>query len=222
MGHKINPLGFRMGITEPHRSTWYAKGVKYSQLVIQDHKIREYLKERFMSAAIEKIQIERKADRVVITLHAGRPGVIIGKRGAEIDALTKNLEGITSTQVKVNIQEVRKPDLSAQLVAENVAEQLLRRGSFRRAMKRAVENAMREGAKGCNVKISGRLGGAEIARVEHDMQGSVPLNSLNTKVDYGYAVAKTGYGIIGVRCWINHGKYTDIAEAAELAERTRG
>jgi small subunit ribosomal protein S3 len=210
MGHKINPLGFRIGITEPHRSVWFAKGKRYSQLVIQDHGIRDYLKNRFMSAAVEKIVIERKADRMTITLHAGRPGVIIGKRGAEIEALTKHLEGLAGQSVKVNIQEVRKPDMSAQLVAENVAEQLVRRGSFRRAMKRAVENTMREGAKGCNVKISGRLGGAEIARVENDMQGSVPLNSLNTKVDYGYATAKTGYGVIGVRVWINHGKYADL------------
>lgn len=210
MGHKINPLGFRIGITESHRSTWYAKGRKYSDLVVQDYKIRTYLKDRFASAAIEKIVIERKSERVIITLFAGRPGVIIGKRGAEIEALTKHLETITKTSVKVNIQEVRKLDTSAQLVAENVAEQLVRRGSFRRAMKRAVENAMREGAKGCNVKISGRLGGAEIARVEHDMQGSVPLNSLNTKVDYGYAMAKTTYGVIGVRVWINHGKYADL------------
>jgi small subunit ribosomal protein S3 len=215
MGHKINPLGFRIGITEPHRSVWYAKGRKYSQLVIQDHQIREYLKNRFAAAAVEKILVERKADRMVITLYAGRPGVIIGKRGAEIDALTKTLEGIAGQSVKVNIQEVRKPDVCAQLVAENVAEQLVRRGSFRRAMKRAVENAMREGAKGCNVKISGRLGGAEIARVENDMQGSVPLNSLNTKVDYGYAVAKTGYGVIGVRVWVNHGKYKDIQKKQE-------
>jgi len=215
MGHKINPLGFRIGITEPHRSIWYAKGRRYSQLVVQDHKIREYLKNRFVSAAVEKILIERKADRMVITLFAGRPGVIIGKRGAEIDSLTKTLEEIAGQSVKVNIQEVRKPDLAAQLVAENVAEQLVRRGSFRRAMKRAVENAMREGAKGCNVKISGRLGGAEIARVENDMQGSVPLNSLNTNVDFGYAIAKTTYGVIGVRVWINHGKYADIRQAAE-------
>src|SRR5271156_4889566 len=142
MGHKINPLGFRIGITEPHRSIWYAKGRRYSQLVVQDHKIREYLKNRFVSAAVEKILIERKADRMVITLYAGRPGVIIGKRGAEIDSLTKTLEGIAGQNVKVNIQEVRKPDVCAQLVAENVAEQLVRRGSFRRAMKRAVENAM--------------------------------------------------------------------------------
>lgn len=214
MGHKINPLGFRVGITEPHRSVWFAKGRAYSRLVVQDHKIREYLKERFAAAAIEKILVERKADRVVITMHAARPGVIIGKRGAEIDALTKTLEGIAGTSVKINIQEVRKLDTSAQLVAENVAEQLVRRGSFRRAMKRAVENAMREGAKGCNVKISGRLGGAEIARVENDMQGSVPLNSLNTKVDYGFAVAKTNYGTIGVRVWINHGRYRDLKQEA--------
>ncbi len=210
MGHKINPLGFRVGITEPHRSVWFAKGQRYSQLVVQDYKIRTYLKERFASAAVEKIIVERKADRMTITLHAARPGVIIGKRGAEIEALTKHLETLAGQSVKVNIQEVRKPDVCAQLVAENVAEQLVRRGSFRRAMKRAVENAMREGAKGCNVKISGRLGGAEIARVEHDMQGSVPLNSLNTKVDYGYAIAKTGYGVIGVRVWVNHGKYAEL------------
>ncbi len=210
MGHKINPLGFRIGVTEPHRSVWFAKGKRYSQLVVQDYKIRQHLKDRFASAAIEKIIIERKTDRMTITMHAGRPGVIIGKRGSEIEALTKHMEKIAGQNVKVNIQEVRKPDTCAQLVAENVAEQLARRGSFRRAMKRAVENAMREGAKGCNVKISGRLGGAEIARVENDMQGSVPLNSLNTRIDYGYAVAKTGYGIIGVRVWVNHGKYADL------------
>jgi len=215
MGHKINPLGFRIGITEPHRSIWYAKGKRYADLVGQDYKIRDFLKTRFAAAAVEKIQLERKSDRVVITMFAGRPGVIIGKRDAEIDSLTKTLEGMAQTGVKVNIQEVRKPDLAAQLVAENVAEQLVRRGSFRRAMKRAVENAMREGAKGCNVKISGRLGGAEIARVENDMQGSVPLNSLNTNVDFGYAIAKTTYGVIGVRVWINHGKYADIRQAAE-------
>lgn len=209
MGHKINPLGFRIGITEPHRSNWYAKGKKYSTLVLQDHRIRVFLKERFFSAAVEKIQIERKAERVVITMHAARPGVIIGKRGAEIEALTKHLESITSTGVKVNIQEVRKPDVVAQLVAENVAEQLIRRGSFRRAMKRSVENAMREGAKGMKINISGRLGGAEIARSEHDSAGSVPLNSLSVRIDYGYATALTSAGIIGVRVWINHGKYAD-------------
>ena len=209
MGHKINPLGFRIGITEPHRSTWYAKGPRYAQQVIQDHQIRSYLKDRFAAAAVEKIVIERKAERTTIIVHAGRPGVIIGKRGSEIDGLTKSLEKITGTAVKVNIQEVRKPDLSAQLVAESVVEQLMRRGSFRRALKRAIENTMREGAKGCSIRISGRLGGAEIARSEADKSGSVPLNSLNTRIDYGYAVAKTGYGTIGVRVWVNLGKYAD-------------
>ncbi len=209
MGHKINPTGFRMGITEEHRSVWFAKGRKYAQLVLQDSQIRDHLKQKFFGAAIEKILLERKADRLVVTLHAGRPGVIIGKRGAEIDALTKNLEKLAGQAVKVQIQEVRKPDICAQLVAENVAEQLERRGSFRRAMKRAVENAMREGAKGINIKISGRLGGAEIARVEHDHSGSVPLNSLNSRIDYGYAVGRTSAGAIGVRVWVNHGKYAD-------------
>jgi len=211
MGHKINPLGFRVGITEPHRAVWFAKGSRYASLVVQDYKIRTYLKDRFMSAAVEKIHIERKADRSTITIHAGRPGVIIGKRGAEIEALTKHLEGLAGTAVKVNIQEIRKPDIVAQLVAENVAEQLVRRGSFRRAMKRAVETAMREGAKGIQVKISGRLGGAEIARVEHDKAGSVPLNTLSKRIDYGYATSHTAAGIIGVRVWINHGSYADIA-----------
>lgn len=209
MGHKINPLGFRIGITEQHRSVWYAKGRKYADLVLADHKIRAYLKERFKSAAIEKIEIERKTDRVTITLHAGRPGVVIGKRGAEIDLLTKTLEQMAGTAVKVNIQEVRKPDVAAQLVAENVAEQLERRGSFRRAIKRAIENAMREGALGCKIRVSGRLGGNEIARSEADMAGSVSLNSLGKRIDYGYAVARTTAGIIGVRVWINHGKYAE-------------
>jgi len=215
VGHKINPTGFRMGVTEPHRAVWYAKGRKYSQLVMQDFQIREHLKGKFYGAAIEKIHLERKADRLVVTLFAGRPGVIIGKRGAEIDALTKGLEKMAGTAVKVNIQEVRKPDIAAQLVAENVSEQLERRGSFRRAMKRAVENAMREGAKGINIKISGRLGGAEIARVEHDHAGSVPLNSLNTNIDYGYAIARTNAGTIGVRVWVNHGKYADKQQQKE-------
>lgn len=212
MGHKINPTGFRMGVTEAHRSVWFAKGRKYSQLVLQDAQIRDHLKQKFYGAAIEKILLERKADRLVVTLHAGRPGVIIGKRGAEIDALTKNLEKLAGQAVKVQIQEVRKPDTCAQLVAENVAEQLERRGSFRRAMKRAVENAMREGAKGILIKIGGRLGGAEIARVERDHAGSVPLNSLNSRIDYGYGIARTTAGSIGVRVWVNHGKYAEQKE----------
>jgi small subunit ribosomal protein S3 len=213
VGHKINPTGFRMGVTEAHRSVWFAKGRKYSNLVLQDHKIREHLKQKFYGAAIEKILLERKADRLVVTLHAGRPGVIIGKRGAEIDALTKSLEKLAGQAVKVQIQEVRKPDTCAQLVAENVAEQLERRGSFRRAMKRAIENAMREGAKGALIKVSGRLGGAEIARIERDHSGSVPLNSLNHRIDYGYGVARTSAGAIGVRVWINHGRYAEQKEA---------
>ncbi len=207
MGQKINPLGFRIGVTEEHRSTWFARGSKYGDLVTQDYKIRKFLKDRFYSAAIEKIQIERKSEMTTVVLHSGRPGVVIGKRGSEIDNVTKALSKMTGTQVKVNIIEIRKPDLSGQLVAENVADQLARRGSFRRAMKRGVENVMREGALGCTVRVSGRLGGAEIARAEKETQGSVPLQRLNTHIDYGYALAHTTYGIIGVRVWINHGRY---------------
>ena len=209
MGQKINPLGFRIGITEPHRSTWYARGSQYGRFVAQDHAIRSFIKDRFRSAAVEKVQIERKADRITVVLHSGRPGVVIGRRGAEIDAVTKHFEKLTGSKVKINIIEIRKPDLSAQLVAENVAEQLERRGSFRRAMKRAVENSMREGVLGINVRISGRLGGAEIARSANEMAGSVPLHRLNTRIDYGYATARTTYGIIGVRTWMNHGYYAD-------------
>ncbi|MFW5698392.1 MAG: 30S ribosomal protein S3 [Planctomycetota bacterium] len=211
MGQKIHPLGFRIGITEPHRSVWYARSKDYGKLVAEDHAIRRFLKTRFRSAAIEKVHIERKADRVTVVLHSGRPGVVIGRRGAEIDAITKHFEKLTGKKVKINIIEVRKPDLSGQLVAENVAEQLERRGSFRRAIKRAVENSMREGVLGINVRISGRLGGTEIARSENEMAGSVPLHRLNTKIDYGYAIARTTYGVIGVRVWINHGYYSTLA-----------
>lgn len=212
MGHKIHPLGFRVGITEPHRSVWFAKGRKYAQLVLQDAQIRDFLKQKCAGAAVEKIRIERKSDLMTVTLFAGRPGVIIGKRGAEIDALTKTLEKQAGQAVKIEVKEVRKPEISAQLVAENVAEQLERRGSFRRAMKRAVENAMREGARGILIKVSGRLGGAEIARTERDHAGSVPMNSLTTRIDYGYALARTTAGAIGVRVWINHGPYAEQKE----------
>ena len=209
MGQKINPLGFRIGVTEPHRSNWYARPEDYGKTVANDYKVRKFIKTRFRSAAIEKIHIERKSDRCTVTLHSGRPGVVIGKRGVEIDAATKAIEKITGLQVKVNIIEVRKPDLSAQLVAENVADQLIRRAAFRRAAKRSVENVMREGALGVKLMMSGRLGGAEIARSETIMLGSVPLSSLNVKIDYGYATARTTYGIIGIRAWINHGRYID-------------
>lgn len=209
MGQKINPLGFRVGITEPYRATWFAAGAAYGKLVKQDYEIRTFIKTRFRSAAIEKIHIERKADRCTVTLHSGRPGVVIGKRGSEIDAATAQLQKLTGTQVKVNIIEVRKPDLSAQLVAENIAEQLERRAAHRRTAKRAMENVMREGALGVKVSLAGRLGGNEIARDEVSVEGSVSLSSLNTRIDYGYAIAKTTYGVIGVQVWINRGLYRD-------------
>jgi len=213
MGQKINPLGYRIGITEPHRSNWFARGEEYGELVAADYQIRKYIKDRFRSAAIEKIHIERKADRLTVTLYSGRPGVVIGKRGVEIEGVTRKIEGMTKAKVKINIIEIRKPDLSGQLVAEHIAEQLERRGSFRLAVKRAVENVMREGALGVKARISGRLGGSEIARSEEQMEGSVPLSSLNVRIDYGYAIARTTYGCIGVRVWINRGRYNDQEES---------
>lgn len=213
MGHKINPLGFRIGVNEPYRSTWIARGRDYAKLVSNDYRIRRFLRQRFASAAIEKIHLERKTERVTITIHSGRPGVIIGKKGAEIDAVTRKLEEMAGDKVKVNIVEVRKPDLSAQLVSENVAEQLERRASFRRAIKRAAENAMREGALGIKLRISGRLGGAEIAHSQPEVVGSTPLNRLDTRIDYGYSIARTTYGTIGVRVWINLGRYADQEKA---------
>lgn len=209
MGHKINPLGYRIGITEPHRSTWFARGPQYGEMVAQDYRIREFLKKRFGGAAIEKILIERKADRLSVTMHSGRPGVIIGRKGMEIEQVTRDIEKLSGSKVKINIVEVRKPQLSAQLVAENVAEQLERRAAFRRAMKRAIEEAMGEGALGMSIKVSGRLGGAEIARTEAEMVGSVPLTQLKAHIDYGYAIARCPYGVIGVRVWINLGKYSN-------------
>ncbi len=207
MGQKIHPLGFRIGITEPHRSTWFARREEYGRLVAQDYEVRAFLKDRFRAAAIEKIHIERNAERVTVTMYSGRPGVIIGRRGAEIDTVTLALEKITGSQVKVNIIEVRQPQVVAQLVAENIADQLVRRISFRRATKRAVEEAMNEGVKGIVVKIAGRLGGAEIARGETEQAGSMPLHQLQVRIDYGYAMARTTYGAIGVRVWVNHGRY---------------
>ena len=217
MGHKINPLGFRVGITEPHRSNWYAKGKKYSQMVLQDHKIRTFLKERFISAAVEKIQIERKADRVVITMHAARPGVIIGKRGAEIESLTKHLETIASTGVKVNIQEVQNPDQNAQVVVRGIIDQIQKRLPFRRVMKHSVEQIMRSGAQGAKVILAGRLNGAEIARTEKLSTGKIPLQTLRADIDYARGAAHTTYGAIGVKVWVHKGEVFEEKKRANQA-----
>ncbi|MFW6334304.1 MAG: 30S ribosomal protein S3 [Desulfosalsimonas sp.] len=205
MGQKANPIGMRLGINRTWNSRWYA-GKDYPSYVYEDHKIRRFLKKKLYHAGISKIEIERSSRRIKLRIHASRPGIVIGKKGSEIEALKKELEKLVSSEVMVDIQEVRKPELDSQLVAENVANQLVRRVAFRRAMKRCVASAMRFGAKGIKIICSGRLGGAEMARIEWYKEGRIPLHTLRADIDYGQAVAETTYGTIGVKVYIFKGE----------------
>jgi len=205
LGQKVHPLGLRLGIIRTWDSRWFArKG--YSKLVVEDAKIRSFLKKKLYHAGISRIEIERAADQAKIRIHTARPGIVIGKKGAEIEALKRALAPLVRRQILIDIQEVRKPELDATLVAENIALQLTRRVAFRRAMKKAVGGALKFGAKGVRVACSGRLGGAEMARYEWYREGRVPLHTLRADIDYGTAVAKTTYGIIGVKVWIFKGE----------------
>lgn len=214
MGQKVNPIGMRLGINRTWSSRWYANK-DYPGYVYEDHKIREFLKKKLYHAGISSIEIERSSRRVKLRVFASRPGIVIGKKGAEIEALKKELEKLVSAEVMVDIQEVRKPELDAQLVAENVANQLVRRVAFRRAMKRCVSSAMRFGAKGIKIICSGRLGGAEMARVEWYKEGRIPLHTLRADIDYGLAVAETTYGTIGVKVYIFKGEILQEEQVAE-------
>jgi small subunit ribosomal protein S3 len=205
MGQKTHPKGFRLGITEHWDSKWYA-GKEYAGLLHEDLRVRRFLKQRLYHAGISKVEIERAANKAKINIHTARPGIVIGKKGAEIEKLKTELQGLTSRESFINIHEVRRPDLDAQLVAENVALQLERRVGFRRAMKEAVGRAMRMGAQGIRIQSAGRLGGAEIARTEWYREGRVPLHTLRADVGYGFAEAKTTYGVIGVKVWIFRGE----------------
>lgn len=209
MGHKVHPTGFRLGITEDWRSMWFANSNRYGDQLYTDYKIREFIRERLAHASISKIRIERPAKNALITIHTARPGIVIGKKGEDIDRLRRELTQRMGIPVHVNIEEIRKPELDAQLVADNVAQQLERRIMFRRAMKRAVGNAMRLGAKGIKVQVGGRLNGSEIARSEYYREGSVPLHTLRADIDYGSAEAKTTYGVIGVKVWVFKGEILD-------------
>jgi small subunit ribosomal protein S3 len=205
LGQKVHPLGLRIGIIRTWDSRWFArKG--YSKLVVEDAKIRSFLKKKLYHAGISRIEIERAADQAKLRIHTARPGIVIGKKGAEIEALKRQLAPLVRRQIVIDIQEVRKPELDATLVAENIALQLTRRVAFRRAMKKAVGGALKFGAKGVRVACSGRLGGAEMARYEWYREGRVPLHTLRADIDYGTAVAKTTYGIIGVKVWIFKGE----------------
>ncbi len=205
MGQKVNPIGLRLGINRTWDSTWYADK-KYAELLHEDLKLRKYVKNRLFAASVSRIQIERAANRIRITIHTARPGMVIGRGGAEADALRKDLEKMTGKQVSVNILEVKHAETDAQLIAENIASQLERRISFRRAMKQAMMRAERLGAQGIRMKTSGRLGGAEIARTEGYSSGKLPLHTLRADIDYGFAEAKTTYGKIGVKVWVYKGE----------------
>jgi len=207
MGQKIHPTGFRVGITEPWRSRWYAPKRIFGQLLVEDEKVRRFIKAQYGFAAISHVEIERTREEVKVILHSARPGLIIGRKGAEVDKLREELEELTGRRITVNIIEIAKPELSAQLVAEAVAQQLEKRAAFRRAMKQAVDATMAAGAKGFKIRCAGRLGGAEMHRAEVVVRGSVPLQVLQANINYGFAQARCTYGMLGVKVWIYLGRY---------------
>jgi len=206
MGQKVNPIGFRLGINRTWDSRWFANKKDYATLLHEDIELRGLLKERLQQAGLSRVVIERPAKRARITIHTARPGVVIGKKGADIEGLRAELAKKTGGEVSLNIVEIRKPELDATLIAENIAQQLVRRIAFRRAMKRAVQSAMRLGAQGIRINCGGRLGGAEIARTEWYREGQVPLHTLRADIDYGTATAKTTYGTCGVKVWVYRGE----------------
>ena len=213
MGQKVHPTGIRLGIVKDWTSKWYANSRQFADLLNNDLKVRDYLKKKLASASVSRITIDRPAKNAVITIHTARPGIVIGKKGADIEVLRKELAGLMGIPVHINVAEIRKPELDAQLVAEGIAQQLERRIMFRRAMKRAVGNSMRLGAQGIKVMVGGRLNGAEISRSEWYREGRVPLHTLRADVDYGVAEARTTYGVIGVKVWIFKGEVFEQHEA---------
>lgn len=225
MGQKVNPYGFRLGITTEHRSRWFTdstkKGQRYADYVIEDTKIRAFLQEKLDRAGISRIELERTRDRVRVDIFAARPGLVIGRRGAEAETLRSDLEKLTGKQILLNILEVKNPEADAQLVAQGIAEQLAARVAFRRAMRKGIQGALRSGAKGIRIQCSGRLGGAEMSRSEFYREGRVPLHTLRSNIDYGVYEAKTTFGRIGVKVWIYKGDLT-AKELAAVQANQRG
>ena len=209
MGQKVHPIGFRLGITKQHSSNWYAEKSQYTKNLLNDIEVREFLLSKLSHASVSKVEIERTADNARIFIHTSRPGIVIGKKGEDIELMRNEINKRMGIPVTLSIKEIRKPDLDAKLLAESVAQQLERRVMFRRAMKRAVQNAMRQGAEGVKIRVAGRLGGAEIARAEIQKEGRVPLHTLRADVDYGLAEANTTYGVIGVKAWVFRGEVLD-------------
>jgi small subunit ribosomal protein S3 len=220
MGQKVHPTGIRLGIVKDWTSKWYADSKHYADLLNNDLEVRNFLKKKLSQASVSRIQIDRPANNAHITVHTARPGLVIGKKGEDIDALRSEVSSMMGIPVHMSIEEIRKPELDAQLVGESIAQQLERRVMFRRAMKRAVQNAMRLGAEGIKVHISGRLNGAEIARSEWYREGRVPLHTLRADIDYGFAEANTTYGIIGVKVWIFKGEVYGDNEEVEVETKT--
>jgi len=220
VGQKVNPVGLRIGVIRDWDSKWFA-GKDYANFLLEDIKIREYLKKRLYDSAVPQIEIERAANRINITIHTAKPGMVIGKGGSEVEKLRQQLSKLTGKKIHINISEVKRPELNAQLVAENIAQQLERRISFRRAMKQSIQRTMRSGAKGIKTLVSGRLGGAEIARSEGYSEGTVPLHTLRADIDYGTAEAHTTYGRLGVKVWIYRGEVLPVAKNREAKEGGR-
>lgn len=215
MGQKVHPIGLRVGVIRDWESKWYANDKDYANLLHEDLKVREYIAKRLADASVSKVEIERAANRINITVHTAKPGMVIGKGGTEVEALRKALNELTSKRVHINIVEIKKADLDAKLVAENIARQLENRVSFRRAQKQAIQRAMRAGAKGIKTQVSGRLGGADIARAEHYSEGTVPLHTLRADIDYAHAEADTTYGKLGVKVWIYRGEVLPTRKKSE-------
>lgn len=212
MGQKVNPIAFRTGVVIGWKSRWYASKQEFGELLVEDHKIRDFIKNhpqktQYRNAGIDRIEIERTRDEVKVVLFVARPGLIIGKKGQEVEILQEELQNLIGRRVNLKIEEIHRPEIQAQLVAEDIAQQLAKRSSFRRTMKRAVEQTMDSGAKGIKIQLSGRLGGAEMSRREKQIAGSLPLSTLRAKIDYGFAEAKTAQGHIGVQVWVNQGMY---------------
>ncbi len=218
MGQKVNPVGFRTGIMIGWKSRWYASKKEFGELLVEDHKIRHFCKEKFRYAGVPKIEIERTRDEVKVLLFAARPGIIIGRKGQEVERLQADLQELIGRRVNIKIEEVSRPEIQAQLVAEDIAEQLAKRASFRRTMKRAMEQTMEAGAKGIKIQLAGRLAGSEMARREKQMVGSIPLSTLRAKIDYGFTEAMTAQGHIGVQVWVNQGTYEDDIHGADAQE----
>jgi small subunit ribosomal protein S3 len=222
MGQKVRPIGFRTGIVRDWQSRWYANKQNFGDLLVEDQKIRYFIKRRYNRSGISRIEIERTVEKVVVYIYSAKVGMIIGKKGQEVDKLTKDLEDLIHRHIEVKTMEVNRPEVDAQLVAEDIAEQLEKRASFRRTMKRAMDTTMENGAKGIRVQMSGRLGGAEMARQETSMLGSIPLSTLRARIDYGFTEAKTAQGHIGIKVWINNGEYTSSEESNNAADAQTG